>query len=150
GVMPARFGGLTGGVDVWVPLMSSSNSNYTVDLDNAWSHSYFVVARRKADVREVQAKADVELIGAQINTTFPSEKLFGKAVFGARAVSLDDSRLDALMRRAVYVLLGAVCAVLLIGCVNLANLMLARSLTRQREVAIRLAIGATRAQIVRQ
>jgi putative ABC transport system permease protein len=150
GVMPANFRGLTGGAEVWVPLMSSSNAGYTVDLNNAWSHSYFAVARRKADVSELQAKMDVELIGAQINTLFPSERVFGKATFGARAVSLDDSRLDALMRRAVYVLLGAVCAVLLIGCVNLANLLLARSLARQREVAIRLAIGATRLQIVRQ
>jgi len=150
GVLPPGFRGLTGEAQLWVPLMASSNSAYLVDLNNAWSHSYFLVARRRADVPEAQAQSDVRLLGSRVNAAFPSPGVARKQPFGAAAVSLDDSRVDALMRRAMFVLLTAVGAVLLIGCVNLANLMLARSLTRQREVAIRLAIGATRARVVRQ
>jgi putative ABC transport system permease protein len=151
GILPAGFRGLTGDAQVWVPLMSSSNSGYLVDLNQPRSHSYFVIARRGDGVSEEQAKAEAELIGSRVDALYstPKPEFLGTR-FSARAVSLDDTRLDPLMRRAVFVLLGAVCAVLLIGCVNLANLLLARSLTRQREVAIRLAIGATRARVVQQ
>ena len=68
----------------------------------------------------------------------------------ATAVPLDEERIDPLLRRAAFVLLGAVGLVLLIACVNLATLTLTRGLARQREVAIRLAIGASRWRVVRQ
>ena len=88
------------------------------------------------------------VLGHRIDAAIPDPR--GVSKYGAMALSLQDSRVDPLIRRSALVLLGAVGFVLLIGCVNLANLMLARAATRQREVAIRLAMGATRARLVRQ
>jgi putative ABC transport system permease protein len=133
-----------------VPILSASNPMLR-DLNNPWTPSYNLIARRKADVSIAQAQSDVTAIGARHDAAFPPPAFTGvKGGFGAFAIPLDASRTDPLMRRAVFVLLGAVGLVLLIGCVNLANLMLTRALARQREVAIRLAIGATRGRVVRQ
>jgi putative ABC transport system permease protein len=150
GILPAGFRGLTGDAQIFVPILSSSNPMLG-ELNMPWLPSYYLVARRKADVSVAQAQSEVTVIGARHDAAFPPPAFVGvKGGFGAYAIPLEDSRTDPLMRRAVFVLLGAVGAVLLIGCVNLANLMLTRALTRQREVAIRLAIGATRGRVVRQ
>jgi putative ABC transport system permease protein len=145
GVLPPDFRGLTGEAQLWVPLMTSPFS----DLDQANNHSYYMVARRKGNISEARAMSDVALIGRNIDIALP-DKRQPQNKRGAIAVSLDNARVDPLIRRSALVLFVAVGFVLLIGCVNLANLMIARGVTRQREVAIRLAIGATRARLVRQ
>ena len=71
-------------------------------------------------------------------------------MWSAGAIPLDDERIDPLIRRSVLLMLAAVVALLLIMYVDLANLMLVRGLARERELAIRLALGANRLRIVRQ
>ena len=144
GVLPPGFRGLTGEAEAWIPLMTMTAEG----LNQRWSHSYYAVARRKPGVSDEQARDAVTVLGHRVDAAIPDFR--GVAKFGAMALSLHDSRVDALIRRSALVLLGAVGFVLLIGCVNLANLILARAATRQREVAIRLAMGATRGRLVRQ
>ena len=150
GVARPGFRGLTGEAELWVPITTLS----AADLGEAWNHSYQVVARRKADASVETVQAEAMVIGQRINELvpdpFPGDGGPGKGLWGATAVPLDDQRVDPLIRRSVLLLGAAVASVLLIVCVNLANLMLVRGLGREREVAIRLALGASRLRIVRQ
>ncbi len=102
--------------------------------------------RLKKGVSFEQAKADMDAIGARIAATYPDiKKNWG--------VTLDrflDQIVNPQLRQSLYVLMYTVAGVLLIGCVNLANLLLARGSARSRELAIRASIGATRTQLVRQ
>jgi putative ABC transport system permease protein len=145
GVLPRGFRGLIGNADVWVPLAAFEPSQLT----QTQSHSYTIVARRKHDVPEQTAASAVEVLGGQVDAAFPRKDI-GMAGWKARANSMHASRVDADVRRAALVLLGAVGFVLLIACVNLTNLVAAKAMVRRREVAVRVAIGASRGRIVRQ
>ncbi len=143
GVLPRGFRGLTGSSDVWVPITTLAAE----DLGNPFDHSYTVVARLKPGVSPTQADAEARVLGTLVDTRFHDRQLTG---WGAMAMPLDDQRVDPIVRRSVLLLLTAVGSVLLIVCLNLANLTLFKALARQREVAIRLALGASRFRIVRQ
>jgi putative ABC transport system permease protein len=140
GVLPPGFKGLGGNAEAWVPF-----AVYEPDfMTQRSAHGYYLVARRKAAIVEAQAIAAVRVLGTQIAAEYGSKSS------GATAVSLYSSRVDADLRRAALVLLGAVGLVLLVACVNLTNLLIAKALGQRREVAVRAAIGASRAQIARQ
>jgi len=143
GVLPRGFRGLNGDADVWVPLAALEPSEMTDEA--RFSHSYRLVARRKPHVTEQEAITAAPVLGEQIDRAFPDAE-----PWGATAASLDASRVDADLRRASLILLGAVGFVLLIACVNLTNLALAKAVARRRDVAVRMAIGASRGRIVRQ
>ena len=143
GVLPQGFRGLTGQADVWVPITTFSPG----DLGEAFDHSYNVVARRRPGVSAAQADSAARIIGAQIDAHYRDPR---KPHWSATAVPLDDRRVDPIVRRSILLMLAAVASVLLIVCINLANLMLFRTLSRQREIAIRRALGASRLRIVRQ
>ena len=143
GVLPRGFRGLTGSADLWVPLTTLS----AADLEEPFDHSYTVVARRKVNVSAEQADADARRAGG---TVTPHPRQPTRVSWSATAVPLDDQRVDPIVRRSILLLLAAVGCVLLIVCVNLANLMLFGAIARQREVAIRLALGASRFRIIRQ
>ena len=145
GVLPRGFRGLIGNADVWVPLAAFEPSQLT----QAQSHSYTIVARRKRDVSEQTAASAVEVLGSQVHAAYPRKDV-GMAGWKARGNSMYASRVDTDVRRAALVLLGAVGFVLLIACVNLTNLVAAKAMARRREVAVRVAIGASRGRIVRQ
>jgi predicted permease len=102
-----------------------------------------VVARLARGVTLAAAKADVERIAQSLSSTYPDAKGMGIAVAGTESWVASDS-----LRRALWVLVGAVGFLLLIACVNLANMLLARATTRTRERAMRSALGATRGRIV--
>ncbi|MFZ3331422.1 MAG: FtsX-like permease family protein, partial [Candidatus Acidiferrales bacterium] len=115
-----------------------------------WSESgrgergYAVLGRLKPGVSLEQAQADLSVIAAALAAEHPVDQGVGVAV-----KRLADSRVGAL-RPMLYLLIGAVSLILLIACVNLANLLLARNSARQRELAVRAALGAGRGGLVRQ
>ncbi len=145
GVLPRGFRGLNGNADLWTPLAVTD----AWALNEAMGHSFMMVGLRRRDVAEAAAAAAVQTHGAQLDQQFQDRVVEG-ASWGASAVSLDASRVDADLRRGSLVILGAVGFVLLIACVNLTNLLVARAVARRREVTVRVALGAGRARIARQ
>ncbi len=143
GVLPPGFRGLTGTAEIWVPFAVHEPTF----INQRYAHGYYLIARREGTVREAQAIAEVRVLGSRIAAAFGDGD---GTSWGATAASMYSSRIDSDLRRASLVLLGAVGLLLLIACVNLTNLLVAKALSRRREVAVRVAIGASRLQIVRQ
>ena len=139
GVMPADFVFPNRRSEVWTPLTLSPD-----DANNRGGHNLQVVARLKPGVSLQQARTEMDSITAQLEQQY-------KVNTGHRAnVFLLYDEVVAGARPALLVLLGAVAFVLLIACANVANLLFARSSTRQKEIAIRTALGARRSRIIRQ
>jgi putative ABC transport system permease protein len=139
GVMPADFQFLDRPTDLWLTVGLEAD-----EWDNRRSHYLNVVARMKPGVKRDQAQAHMESINAGLTQLYP-ENLEG---WGVNVESMSDAVVGEI-RPALLVLLAAVGFVLLIAVVNVANLMLARTLGESRELTIRTALGAGRGRILR-
>jgi predicted permease len=139
GVMPRGFTMIERS-DIWVPI-ALSPARLTVRS----SHYLIVFARRKPGVTLADAQREMSAIASQLATEYPeTNRHVGAVVLDLREELLGDLHL------AVWVLAGGVGSVLLISCANLAGLMLTRAAGRQREMAIRAALGAGQFRMIRQ
>jgi putative ABC transport system permease protein len=125
--------------DVWLPLQADPNSTNH-------GHYLFVAARLKPGVTLDAANAQLRLAGEEFRRLYP-EWMDSKESVSAVPMQ---QQLAGDFRPTVLILMGAVGFVLLIACANLASLLLARAVGRQRQLTIRLALGATRLQLIRQ
>ena len=141
GVMPREFQWQfwSNPRQLWVPV------GYTKTDYGRGDNSFVAVARLRPGVTVAQARAEMEAIGARLKQQYPKED----AGMGATVTPMADFGLRGL-RATMLALLAAVGFVLLIACVNVANLMLARGVARQKELAIRRALGAGRFRVARQ
>jgi putative ABC transport system permease protein len=141
GVMPQGFG-LPSSCQLWLPMGWMG-----VTLDERRSaHWHNVIARLKKGVTLEYARREMNTIQSRLRQEYPGETVDSEVAI----VPLLDQALGRNLRRALIILWGAVTGVLLIACANVANLMLVRATTRQKEIALRLALGAGRWRVMRQ
>ena len=155
GVMAASFdfplqlfnlgnGGQFGGrADIWKPLAFTEE-----EMKKRGSRSYAMIGRLAPGTSLAQAQTEIESINAQMRREHPDNYMQDNS-FGGDVLSLRDLAVSG-MRPALLILLGAVFLVLLIACANLTTMLLARAAAREREIAIRVALGAGRLRLLKQ
>ncbi len=143
GVMPAGFDFPTPETAIWVPL--SFISNWPVFLTARQADAFNAVARLRAGVTLRQAQQEMDSLGSRLTSEYPQFEA-GKSI---SVVPLPLELVGPRVRTGLWMLFGAVLFVLLIACTNVASLVLARQSSRERDGAVRLALGASRGRLVR-
>src|SRR5438105_3636364 len=140
GIMPRDFD-FPAAAEIWLPLNFAGSPG----MKQRKAHFLRPIGRLKAGVSLAQAQADTDAIARQLEAAYPDTN----TGWNLRLVSMRD-QIVGNIKSTLYILLGAVALVLLIACANVANLLMAHAASRQKEIAVRSALGAGRLRIMRQ
>jgi putative ABC transport system permease protein len=144
GVMPPRFQFPDKNAQLW--LLISADDRWAKFQEIRLADAFSALARLKPGVSIEEARADMNAVAGRLAKQYPSTD----ANLGIRVTPLFDQIAGAQLRRALWILGGAVLCVLLIACSNIASLLVARGATRRKELAVRAALGAGRWRLLRQ